>query len=122
MALADTSASLTTTSANLRSSLENGASALREALDNHMAQLDTAIGDVAAVADIADHPLVVSAARLVTETAGVPAPIVDGFVAGLEAIARAFPKQAGVPAEPAAEAAPEAPAEAQPEQPAEAAA
>ena len=106
MALADTSTSLKDTSANLRTTLENGASALREALDNHLTQLDTAIGDVAAVASIADHPLVVAAAGALH----VPAPVLEGFVNGLTALAKAFPKPeeapvAEVPAEPVQEAA-----------------
>ena len=114
MALADTSTDLANTHAALKASLETSASSLRDALDTHAARLESLIGDVAAVASIADHPLVVSAARLVTETAGVPAPIVDGFVAGLEAISRAFPKPEEAPAEPAPPAA-EVPAEPQPE-------
>lgn len=105
MALADTSATLQDRSASLRATLENGASALREALDDHMTQIDAAIADVAAVASIADHPLVVAAAGALH----VPEPVLEGFIGGLNSLASAFPKPAP---------APEQPAEPQPEQPA----
>ena len=106
MPLADTSAALATTSTSLRTTLENGASALREALDNHMTVLDTAIGDVAAVASIADHP-----AMQVMEKAlpVVPAAILQGVTAMLEAVVAEHSKPAEVspevPAEPVQEAA-----------------
>jgi hypothetical protein len=92
MALADTSTALASTSGNLRTALEAGASALRDALDNHMTQLDTAISDVAAVASIADSPIVVAAAGALH----VPPEVLDGFVNSLNALAAAFPKPAPV--------------------------
>ena len=110
MALADTAAALQSSHASALTELEDLLAKGHDVVDNHMAQIRAGIDDVAAVASIADHPLVVSAARLVTETAGVPAPVVDGFVAGIEALVRAFPK----PAEPAPPAA-EVPAEPQTE-------
>lgn len=94
MALADTSASLTTTSANLRTSLENGASALRDALDNHLAQLDTAITDVAAVASIADHPAMQAMEKALPV---VPPAILEGVTAMLEAVVAEHAKPAEVP-------------------------
>ena len=105
MALADTSAALSTTSGSIRAGLQDGLAKLHDVLDNHMTQLDTAISDVSAVASIADHPLVVAAAGALH----VPAPVLDGFVNGLTALAKAFPKPeetpvaAEVPAEPAQE-------------------
>jgi hypothetical protein len=102
MALADTSASLTSTSASLRTALENSAAALHEALDNHVTQLDALIGDVAAVASIADHPLVAAAAGALH----VDPLVLDGFTRSLLALAAAYPPPAPVPA-------PEQPAEPQ---------
>ena len=105
MALADTSAALSTTSGSIRIGLQDGLAKLHDVLDNHMTQLDTAISDVSAVASIADHPGVVA----MVGALGVPAPILDPFIAGLTALATAFPKAEApapeVPAEPAQEAA-----------------
>ena len=96
MALADTSAALATTSTSLRTTLENGASALREALDNHMTVLDTAIGDVAAVAQIADHPAMQAMERALPV---VPAAILQGVTTMLEAVVAEHAKTAEQPAE-----------------------
>jgi hypothetical protein len=112
MALADTSNALSGSSANIRAGLQDGLAKLHDVLDNHMAQLDTAIGDVAAVASIADNPLVAAAAGALH----VPVPVLDGFIGGLNALAAAFPK----PGEAPAAAAPEQAAE--PQQPEEQAA
>ena len=107
MALADTSNTLKDTSGSIRVGLQDGLAKLHDVLDNHMTQLDTAISDVAAVASIADHPLVVAAAGALH----VPAPVLEGFVNGLTALAKAFPKPeetpatVEVPAEPVQEAA-----------------
>lgn len=98
MALSDTSTHLTQTSSNLRTTLENGASALRDALDNHLTQLDAAIGDVAAVAQIADNPLVAAAAGALH----VPPDVLDGFTKALSALATAYPKPEAAPEQQAA--------------------
>jgi hypothetical protein len=105
MPLADTAAALQSSHASAKAELEEMLAKGHDVLDNHMTQLGTAIGDVAAVASIADSPLVAAAAGALH----VPPEILDGFVSGLTALAKAFPKP-GVPAEPA-EAAPEPPAE-----------
>ena len=98
MALADTAATLQSSHASALAELEDLLAKGHDVVDNHMTQIGTAIQDVAAVASIADHPLVVAAAGALD----VPAPVLEGFIAGLNALAKAFPKPA--------EAAPEAPA------------
>jgi hypothetical protein len=100
MALADTSAALATTSTSLRTTLENGASALREALDNHMTVLDTAIGDVAAVAQIADHPAMQAMEQALPV---VPAAVLEGITAMLNAVSAEHANRAAAPAEQPAE-------------------
>ena len=109
MALADTSNSLKDNSGQIRIGLQDGLAKLHDVLDNHMAQLDTAIGDVADVAAIADHPLVVAAAGALH----VPAPVLEGFIGGLNALASAFPKHEEAPVAPEVPAEPEQPAEQQ---------
>jgi hypothetical protein len=87
MALADTTASLHDTSTSLRTTLETAAAALHDALDNHQARLEHLIGEVDAVAAIADHPLMVAAEQVVASAAGIPPGVVEGFTAVLAALA-----------------------------------
>ena len=88
MALADTAATLQTSHASILAELEELLAKGHDVVDNHMTQIGAAIGDVAAVASIADHPLVVAAAGALH----VPGPVLEGFVNGLTALAKAFPK------------------------------
>ena len=88
MALADTAAALQTSHASALAELQDMLVKAHDVVDNHMPQLRAAIDDVAAVASIADHPGVVA----MVEALGVPAPILEPFIAGLVALGRAFPK------------------------------
>jgi hypothetical protein len=99
MALADTTASLRDTSTSLRTALETSAAALRDALDNHASRLDGLIGDVDAVARIADHPLMVAAEQVVASAVGIPPGVVEGFTAVLAALAGHAPQPALSPVE-----------------------
>lgn len=111
MPLADTSNALKDTAASLRASLEASASAARDALDNHATRLDGLIEDVAAVASIADHPAMQAMERALPV---VPAAILQGVTAMLEAVVaehasraeQAAPEQAAEPQQ-AAEPAPD---------------
>lgn len=99
MALVDTANALQSSHANALAELQDMLVKAHDVVDNHMTQIRAAIDDVAAVAATADHPGVVA----MVEALGVPAPILEPFIAGLVALGRAFPKQA--PDQPAEQAA-----------------
>ena len=99
MPLADTSAALTANSGQIRTGLQDGLAKLHDVLDNHMAQLDAAIGDVSAVASIADHPAMQAMERALPV---VPAAVLEGITAMLSAVAAEHAKTAAAPEVPAA--------------------
>jgi ABC-type transporter Mla subunit MlaD len=94
--LADTAAALQSSHASALAELQDLLAKGHDVVDNHMTQIGTAIQDVAAVASIADNPLVAAAAGALH----VPQPVLDGFIGGLNALAAAFPKPGEAPAQP----------------------
>ena len=90
MPLTDTSAALDQDITEGRAKLETALAAGHDVLDNIFARLVQHAGDVRAVAGIADHPLVASAATAIEH--GVPEDILDGIAKSLAALASAFVK------------------------------
>jgi hypothetical protein len=90
MALTETSAALDADIAASKTGLETALAAGHDVLDNLLARLTEHAGEVRAVASIADHPLVASAAQAIEN--GVPADILDGIAKSLSALASAFVK------------------------------
>jgi hypothetical protein len=109
MALADTSNSLKDTSGSIRAGLQDGLAKLHDVLDSHMTLLDAAIGDVAAVAQIADHPAMQAMEKALPV---VPAAVLEGITAMLSAVVAEHAKRAAeVPAAPEQAAEPQQPEE-----------
>lgn len=98
MALADTSANLQETHEAIRTRLEAVLAAGHEILDNLVPRQGSLLGDVAAVASIADDPAMQMMERALPV---VPRAILDGIVTMLEAViaqhAQAQPEQAPEP-------------------------
>ena len=107
MALADTAATLKASHASALAELEDLLAKGHDVVDNHMTQIATAIGDVSAVASIADDPAMQAMEKALPV---VPRAILEGITAMLNAVAAEHASRAQ------ASVAPEGPAEPAPEQ------